>query len=1080
MSGTTLTVNAGPPVLPVSLPIGSAALTFAGAKITVNEVTGTLAVTASATSTTGASGTLTVGIAHSNTTTLTGTTHGHDLAATVAITHLPVLGTTVDLSGTLAYTGGAVSASLTATLDADVPIASGAVSIGAGSTLTLSTADGLTVGGTAVIGSGSSAFTVDVAGGIKNTKNWTFQVSDAKGAPSFSPASGLSISPKFTGAINDVDGKVGFDLSGDDVLSWTPTSAVTLAVSHVEVSNQTPPATLSCPVGRKDGDVWVDVTGALTDTSSGVSGSGGACIDPQARAFTVSATEQGAFGRTDLGFGLSGANLTVNGDLTAGTASVSVGATLTLTGVSGTPAIPVTLDFSSDGTFTAAASIDLSQVGLGSGTGTLLLASKEIKAYTNPGVGVTDAIDLPAGVTVLLDYQPNDQVKQVFALLNVRVPQRIQAQASLSKSGFSIALDLAFGAGTDGVSVLPTAPGGFQIYLDSLQLKVAVTTSGGSISIGGTALLHIPALYAGSRESSVNLTLTGSLVLSDDAVKITAGFDLAATNGTWTDAFGIPGLSIGELAASVGVEEQPEDAGIPLPTLSFTVNNVVLPDTWRNAIGELPGAAVSATLDLDADNPILGFTISRGAGQVAALEPLRIANDVALAANTAPLPASTVDALQLQGASLLFAPTGGIDATGATIAPGATLVFDAVIGGQKVHVDGSIGITPYPHLTAHVSVPTFGIGPVSFAGTSLAIDLAADPAAPRIDFDFSGGFTDAFTGTGFTASVDLGASLSALNAALTLTIASGQPYYIAAGAQLTGRVQADDNGLAFSASGTANGYLAGMYIGGISVSYSSNSGAFFQQLQQLANQIATWFHNVYGVSDAAVASELNQLGVSANNVADALRSVFSDTDAQVASALQQIGLSDSQIASTLQSEFGDSQAAVYNALQQIGQGGQSTLDAISGFFNTGSYWIYSNPWYSVPLFLDDSGGSYAANNGIIQYTWTGGHNQDWYVLPTDSGYAEIVNRLSGQCLSGFGGAGAQVVQYPCNGWASQQWNLGVYPGQNLNYTAHNVTNRSSGLNLDVYQASTSSGAAIDTWTGNGNWNQSFTFEPAIG
>ena len=259
----------------------------------------------------------------------------------------------------------------------------------------------------------------------------------------------------------------------------------------------------------------------------------------------------------------------------------------------------------------------------------------------------------------------------------------------------------------------------------------------------------------------MNLTLNGSLVLSDDAVKINAGFDLAAANGTWTDAFGIPGLSIGELAANIGVEEQPEDAGIPLPTLSFTVNNVVLPPTWANAIGELPGAAVSATLDLDADNPILSFAISPGAGQSAALEPLRIANDVAAAGNAAPLPDSAVDALQLQDASLLFAPAGGIDATGASVAPGASVVFDAVIGGQSVHVDGSVGIAPYPHLTAHVSVPSFGIGPMSFAGTTLDIDLEADPSAPKIDFDFAGGFTDSFTGTQFAANVDLGASLSA-------------------------------------------------------------------------------------------------------------------------------------------------------------------------------------------------------------------------------------------------------------------------------------------------------------------------------
>ena len=43
-----------------------------------------------------------------------------------------------------------------------------------------------------------------------------------------------------------------------------------------------------------------------------------------------------------------------------------------------------------------------------------------------------------------------------------------------------------------------------------------------------------------------------------------------------------------------------------------------------------------------------------------------------------------------------------------------------------------------------------------------------------------------------------------------------------------------------------------------------------------------------------------------------------------------------------------------------------------------------------------------------------------------------------------------------------------------------MTNRWSGLDLDVNGASTNAGAAIDTWYGNGGWNQWFTFEPAIG
>ncbi|HEY7010333.1 MAG TPA: RICIN domain-containing protein [Jatrophihabitantaceae bacterium] len=1103
LKGSTLTVQVGAPALPLTLPVGNDAVSFSGASLSIDESTGTLTLSASASTQDGASGTLEVSVAHANTTSLSGT----DLSATVTLNALPVLGTTVDLSGTLAYTDGKVSASLTGTLDQDTVIAPNVLTIAKGSTITVSSKDGVTLNATAIVGTGDAQFTIKLSGAFSDEKNWNFSVDDDTNAPSFTPVDGLTITPAFSGSVTDKDGTISFDVSADEPVSWTPADSVTLAVNHVEVSNEAPPTTVACPSGVKDGDVWVDVKGGLTDTAAGLSATAEACVDPAAKAFTLTGTAKGSFGPSGLGFTLDDPTVTVDGD--AKGVTVSATATLAVTAVSGTPTIPVTLAFGSDGSFTASASVDLSQFGLGTGSGTLVLSSKEIKQYTNDKI--TDPIDLPAGITVVLSYDPssNNQVVQVFKALNLPVPNQVTAQATLSTSGFSIALDVDLGDGANGVGVLPNAPGGFQVYLDSLQLKLALTATSGTISIGGTALLQIPALYAGSSPSSVNLTLSGALTLTEDSVKIDAGFDLAAADGTWHDAFGIPGLSIGELAARIGIEEQPEDAGIPLPTLSFTVNNVVLPDEWANAIGEVQGAAVSATLDLDLDNPILSFAISPGTGQTAALEPLRIANDFTAAAGQAPLPDSVVDQLQIQDAQLLFAPLGGKDATGATVDPGASLAFDAVIGGKSVHVDGSVGLLPYPHLTAHVSIPSFGIGPVSFNNTTLAVDLEGNPADPKVDFDFSGGFSDSFTGIQFSASVDLGASTSLLNAGVTLHIAAGQPSYISGDAGLTGTVHADGGGFGFSASGYAYGYFEGQYIGTISFSYSTDSGALFAKLAQLGNQIAYWFRNLYGETDAQVSAALTQLGDTANQIAATLQSVFGDTDAQVASALNQIGstaqniafalwytfgdtdrqvaaafnnagLSPSQIASALQSVFGDSEAAVYNALQQIGAGGQSVLDAISGFFNTGSYWIYSNPWYSVPLFVDDSGGSQAAYNPIVQWTWNGGHNQDWYVLPTDSGYAEIVNRNSGQCLTAVGGAGAQVVQYPCYGWTTQQWYLGVYPGQSLNYTGHTVTNRWSGLNLDVNGGSTSAGAAIDTWYGTGNWNQWFTFEPAIG
>ena len=67
----------------------------------------------------------------------------------LAVTGVPVLGVTVDLSGTLAYAGGKTAASLT---------------VKSGSTVTLYTADGFSIDGSAAVGSGDTVFTVDVKG----------------------------------------------------------------------------------------------------------------------------------------------------------------------------------------------------------------------------------------------------------------------------------------------------------------------------------------------------------------------------------------------------------------------------------------------------------------------------------------------------------------------------------------------------------------------------------------------------------------------------------------------------------------------------------------------------------------------------------------------------------------------------------------------------------------------------------------------------------------------------------------------------------------------------------------------------
>ena len=165
LTGTTLTVNVDPPALPLTLP-GGISPTVTAASIAIDEATGTLTLTGAVDAGNGIGGSVSVTIAHSASTDLTGS-GGTDLSSTVTLTGVPVLGTTVDLTGTLADTGGTVSASITGTLDDDLDVAPDMVRIAKGTSVTLSTSDGLALSGTAVIGSGDTAVAVDIAGTLK-------------------------------------------------------------------------------------------------------------------------------------------------------------------------------------------------------------------------------------------------------------------------------------------------------------------------------------------------------------------------------------------------------------------------------------------------------------------------------------------------------------------------------------------------------------------------------------------------------------------------------------------------------------------------------------------------------------------------------------------------------------------------------------------------------------------------------------------------------------------------------------------------------------------------------------------------
>ncbi len=267
-----------------------------------------------------------------------------------------------------------------------------------------------------------------------------------------------------------------------------------------------------------------------------------------------------------------------------------------------------------------------------------------------------------------------------------------------------------------------------------------------------------------------------------------------------------------------------------MPTLAFKVDKLQLPKAWNDAIGIQDGATSSLNLVLDVNNPILGVSI---VGQKTALNPNGIAlkpfTIVKTVAGKA-VPASLPDSVQVRTAQLLFAPLGGTDATGHAINPVRRWCSTAPSPGS-VHVDANVAVLPYPTLTADAAVGNFAVGPVTLNNTDLKINLSADPKNPTADFSFHGGFTDKYSGISFLAGIDEGASASMANAAVSLHIAGGQPQYLQAGADLVGSVSVNGNGASFLRLRHRVGHRRRQNLGSVPFSYSTTSGALWQQLQ---------------------------------------------------------------------------------------------------------------------------------------------------------------------------------------------------------------------------------------------------------
>lgn len=127
--------------------------------------------------------------------------------------------------------------------------------------------------------------------------------------------------------------------------------------------------------------------------------------------------------------------------------------------------------------------------------------------------------------------------------------------------------------------------------------------------------------------------------------------------------------------------------------------------------------------------------------------------------------------------------------------------------------------------------------------------------------------------------------------------------------------------------------------------------------------------------------------------------------------------------------------------------------------------------------LDVSDAATADGTKVIQWTSTGGTNQQWTLTRGTGNVYTVTGVGSGKCLDVPDSSTAQGTQldiWTCDGGANQQWALdatGSYTSaSNASYV---LVNLNSGLVVDVTGASSSAGAAVEQWAATGGSNQTW-------
>ncbi|WP_327727098.1 RICIN domain-containing protein [Streptomyces sp. NBC_00487] len=120
---------------------------------------------------------------------------------------------------------------------------------------------------------------------------------------------------------------------------------------------------------------------------------------------------------------------------------------------------------------------------------------------------------------------------------------------------------------------------------------------------------------------------------------------------------------------------------------------------------------------------------------------------------------------------------------------------------------------------------------------------------------------------------------------------------------------------------------------------------------------------------------------------------------------------------------------------------------------------------------------------ILQWDDNGTLDHEWAVAPHPAGGYTITNRVTGKYLEIPGAStavGTQAVQWSGTNCDCQRWDFTQTALPPLGTGQYVLVNKNSGRYLDIPQASTATGTAVQQWNNSGCFCQLFTFQSAGG